>query len=140
MFLGSAQKLVAFFRLCDLIENANELGKRRLEAAEHLCNKDFFRRDCGQCLNTVFVKILLFHVCAFGNDFFHKRGVCLGFLCENRCTARFVRAEYRRGRTVQVVVEIGDTEIVERFSYKRVLVYFVFTTCFLEFSSKVRYF
>ena len=107
-----------------------------METTEHLRDEHFLGRDRRERLNACFVQIFLFNVRALGHDLFYERGICFRFLCEHRRTARFVRTEHRRRRTVEVRVEIGDAEFVERLSYKRVLVYFVFYVVLSELSTK----
>ena len=108
-----------------------------MQAAKHLRDKNFFGRNCGKFFYAVLIQVFLFHVCTFRNNFVHKCGVCLGFLCENRCAAGFVCTEHRCRRTVKVVVKIGDAQFVERFSYQSIFVYLVFAVRRAEFVSQI---
>ena len=93
-----------------MIEYTNELRERGLEAAQHLCNKDFLGRNRGKCFHACLIEIFVLYECTLGNYFLYERGICFRFFCEYRCTARFVRTKYSSRRTVQIVIEIGDSE------------------------------
>lgn len=75
-----------FFCFGNAVQNIDELGNGRLQAAEHLRDKDFLGRNRRKFLYAVFVEILLFEICALGNDLVRERRVLLDRLREHRST------------------------------------------------------